>query len=239
MNITHIINLFRAYFIENKKLLLICSVITFALVAWEFTSTAIPEISLMVPYLIPLWIAGTCFQSSLKRNNCTHFFNLPVTTCEKFLYATVSILIIGVVFQLLGIAGAYTGRYLIRPLLYSESYLHYRFNIIEYLLGLKEYLYYAAALIGLFFGSIYFKKNAFWKTLAIGVGFLFSIALYSWALISITFWKEINSAHQYRGSINFNLADTPFWQEHHYIIPIVLIVFFLSLTYLRLRETEV
>jgi hypothetical protein len=243
MNITHLIQLFRAYFIENKRTLLICCLISFGLLALAFATNAMPEILPITPYFITLWIAGSFFQFSLKKNSSVHFFNLPVTTAEKFTHAVLSILFIGVVIHLLAFAGAYFGYYVIYPL------LHINIDEVRWLANDRPSIWkqltwrrdpnltYGVTLAALLFGSIYFKTKAIFKSLGSGLSFLIGIGLYFWALFSIIFCKEINSAN--RGSINFNLTDSPFWQEYYYIIPITLIVFFLSLTYLRLKETEV
>jgi len=236
MNIFNITNLFRAYFIENKKMLLLCSIITFASLACGFTDNSMPEFSPVLPWLILLWIAGTFFQPILKRNNSTHFFNLPVSTGEKLLSATCLIIIMGCILFLLSLAGAYTGRYLIRPLIYFKS-MEFPNTIIECLnFNIDAITYFGAALFGFLFGSIYFKKNAFWKTLVSGLGVLFGIALYSLALISIAFSTKFENSDY---PININLGDYQFVQNYHYIFPLVLLVFFLFLTYLRLKETEV
>jgi hypothetical protein len=245
MNITHLRHLFRAYLIESKRTLLICSLISFGLLALAFATNAMPEILPITPYLITLWIAGSFFQFSLKKNNSVHFFNLPVTTAEKFIHAILTTLLIGIGIHLIAFVGAYIGYYLIHPLLHinidkARWIANDKMSIWNQLIMHKKaYWFYGASLAALLFGSIYFKTKAIVKSLSSGLGFLFGIALYFWALFSITFWKDINSIHQYNGSMDFNLADSPFWYEHYYIAPIALIVFFLSLTYLRLRETEV
>ncbi|MCL2246672.1 MAG: hypothetical protein FWC10_06125 [Lentimicrobiaceae bacterium] len=232
MNLKNINHLFRAYFIENKKMLLICCVISFALVAWGFSTNTEPEIAPFLPWLILTWIAGTFFQSSLKRNNCTHFFNLPVTSLERFLYATTLIILLAILFQAFSIAGAYTGRYLIRPLLgYS---MDFRFSVIG-CIGLDKLygvLLWAAALAALLFGSIYYKKNAFWKTLGTGLGFLMILAVYHLILLYFTFGNELFNDH----NINLNYEFIGNYKE---IVLSAITLFFLSLTYLRLKETEV
>jgi hypothetical protein len=245
MNITHLIHLFRAYFIENKKTLLICCLISFGLLALAFATNAMPEILPVTPYLIMLWIVGSFFQFSLKKNNSVHFFNLPVTTAEKFTHSILAILFIGIVIHTLAFAGAYFGYYVIYPLLHVNIdevrwIANGRMSIWEQLTWTKPiYWTYGVGLAAFLFGSIYFKTKAIFKSLGSGLGFLTGIGFYFWALVSITFRALFNGESQYRSSVNINLTDTPFWQEHYYVIPIALIVFFLSLTYLRLKETEV
>jgi len=236
MNITHIINLFRAYLIENKKRLLIGAFITFGIVVFGFTVTTESVAFLSFPYYALFFL--TCFTIFGFKNNRTQFFILPSTTAEKFIYAMVTIVIMGIVFYLLSLAGAYIGHYLIRPLLYFGT-SHYMFNEVNILndsiWSWKSYLSFISTLSVFLFGSIYFKTNAFFKTLGVGIGFLFGIGFYFLALLYITFGNMMFSDN----SININLTDYPFFQTHYYIFPILIIVFFLSLTYLRLRETEV
>ncbi|MDR2971277.1 MAG: hypothetical protein LBU83_05025 [Bacteroidales bacterium] len=245
MNILNITNLFRAYFIENKKTLLICCLISFGLLAFAFTVNTMPEILPITPYIITLWFAGSFFQSSLKKNNSTHFFNLPVSNAEKFIHSVLTIIIIGAVIHLLSFAGAYTGYYLIHPLLNNniEEYqwiVNNKIAVWDQLLMQKEaYWTYSVGGTALLFGSIYFKSKAIIKSVGSGLGILLGISFYFLALISITFRALFNAEPLYRSSININFSDTPFLQEYYFLIPIALIVFFLSLTYLRLKETEV
>jgi hypothetical protein len=247
MNIIRINNLFRAYFIENRKMLLICCLISFGALAWCFTISAMPEILPIAPYVIMLFLAGMFFQSSLKKNNSTHFFNLPVSTAEKFIHATVVLLILGIVIHLIAFAGAYTGCHLIRPIFNHEVdtnrwIFNGRMSIWNQLvLFWQQYLVYAAALSAALFGSIYFRGKALIKTLGVGVGFLFGIALWSFMLIRLFLWDFFTNLRDSNidSGDNFNIMGPGFLENHYYIISIVLIVFFLSLTYLRLRETEV
>ena len=234
MNLKNINHLFRAYFIENKKMLLICCVVSFAFVTWGYSDGFPPEFSVVTTWLILLFIAGTFFQSSLKRNNSTHFFNLPVTTCERFFYATTLIILLTAIFQAFAIAGAYTGRYLIFPLLRPEASMEFNHTIMGGMeLDLaKWWLGWLAALSAFLFGSIYFKKNAFWKTLGIGVACSFVIGLYHLLLLSIAFGKEFYNNY----FINLNYE---FIGNNVEIVFSIIALFFLSLTYLRLKETEV
>jgi hypothetical protein len=72
-----------------------------------------------------------------------------------------------------------------------------------------------------------------------GMGILFGISLYYLALFFITF-KTTRPTFPMEIHIPQDIPQhSLFWQNHFYIIPIALILFFLSLTYLRLKETEV
>jgi hypothetical protein len=239
MNLAHIINLFRAYLIESKKRILICCLVTFGIVTFGFTISAMPEASPAIPYIVLFFLVGLG-NSNLVKVNSTHFNNLPATTCEKFTHAVISIIVLGIVLQICALAGACTGHYIFLPLHRGEINTHgFSFLGLVFSDSIKWYLVYAAFLSVFLFGSIYFKKNAFIKTLGIGTGLLFGYGLYFLVLLYITFGKMLNSDYPYRNSININLTDHPFFHNHWYIFPIAIMVFFLSLTYLRLRETEV
>ncbi|MCL2132190.1 MAG: hypothetical protein FWH36_07060 [Lentimicrobiaceae bacterium] len=233
MNTTRIINLFRAYFIEHKKMLLICCLIAFAAAVLDFGLSYEAELSLLAVCFLPLWVVGSFFNSALKRNNSSHFFTLPATTGEKFLNAVLFAVVFAITVQILYIAGAYAGYYGLRPILIPDaSNLYERVGgrlFFNGKLELEPYLLYAAALSVFLFGSIYFKKNAFWMTIVSGIGLALGYGLYIWALIRITF--EDTTFRVYSISFPYSLDK--------YIFPIAAILLFLSLTYLRLKETEV
>ncbi|MCL2041589.1 MAG: hypothetical protein FWG84_06090 [Bacteroidales bacterium] len=244
MNITHIINLLRASFIERRKMLLILTIIAFAAAILE-SINGLAEISPALPFGFLIVIAGIFFQSSLKRNNSAHFFNLPVTAGEKLLHAIIALVILLVVFHITVIAGTYVGYYLIRPIFNSaENILIVRgMSIWELnILDLEAYLSCAAALSVFLFGSIYFKRKAFIKTLALGVGFLIVIALYNLLLLFIAFGSiDPFAGGEYSWEITsrVNMLHVSFSEGYEYIIFPIITLFFLSLTYLRLKETEV
>jgi hypothetical protein len=231
MNITNITNLFRAYFIENKKRLLRAYLVAFGAAAFVLTlDDGLGEELKIFLIIFTIIIAGTFFQSTLKKNNGVHFFNLPVTAGEKLIHAILVLTIIVIGIQPLLLAGAYVGRYLFHPLFFSWSrdYLLYKGIFLSW----EQYLYFIAAISTFLFGSIYYKKNAFWKTLGTGIGFLIVVAFYYLFMFFIAFGETQignNSVH----------IDSEFMENYHFILPIVLTLFFLSLTYLRLRETEV
>jgi hypothetical protein len=231
MNIIHLINLFRAYLIENKKVLLIYCLITFGIAILGFSTNSMQVIAILVPYFILYWVAGTFFQSTLKRNNNTHFFVLPVTALEKFIHAVAVILILGITLLTLEIAGAYIGAYILRPL----------YNMGEVVMQLDTHIYKLISLdalssLSLFlFGSIYFVKNAFIKTWASISAISIGVVLYFIGLTLHIFGnlRTIDNLLIINNDSFLPLAN------YFYIFTILFAALFLSLTYLRLRETEV
>ena len=247
MNIARISYLFRAYFIENKRKLLICCFISLGTLGFAYSTNAMPEFSPLVPYFITFWLAGTFFQYTLRKNNSPNFLNLPVTTAERFIHAIFILLIIGAVMFFLALAGSYIGYYIIHPL-FDTNMDEYRWVIngemsiwnqhTEYLGG---WLYYLVVFSTFLFGSVYFKKGAFWKTLICETSFLIVLGFYNRLLEFIAFGHS-NLAVVDKGELiiftKTNILHSSFWGINFHVILIALLLFFLSLTYLRLKETE-
>jgi len=245
MKIKRINHLLRAYYFENKKRLFGAAIIIFAVAVLE-SINGLLEISPLVYFGVMIGLAGMFFQSSLKRENSVHFFNLPVTAGEKLVNAMVVLSVLFVVFHLIMVAGTYMSYYLLRPVFYSGENILVAKGKSIWDLSIwfwEGYLLFAAAISVFLFGSIYFKKNAFLITLACGVGFLFVIPIYNWLLILVAF----NSSNpftggeypiEYTAKINmFNPAF--FYGGFESVLFIAATLFFLALTYLRLKETEV
>jgi len=229
MNIINITNLFRAYFIETKKRLLIPCAILFGLIALiSSVSITIPDDILTWPYYVLFFYVAFSAFGFMK--NRAHFFTLPANTAERFTYVLLLIVVLGILFQLLAIAGVYFGAYLIHPLIYSGSDFSVMIVLKENLWSWRDYLDFASILSVFLFGTIYFKKNAFFKTFGIVMGFLLAIALYFIALLYITF-----GGMAFTDSLAINIANYPLLQTYDFVFTML----FLSLTYLRLRETEV
>ena len=244
MNTRRIINLFRAYFIEHKKMLLICSLAVFMVDALDLTFLNGAEISALT-WFIPFWVAGTFFQTSLKRNNSAHFFNLPVTAAEKFCNAVIILLILTFAVQALYYAGSSVGYYGLRPLLNPDAHsLRFEVGLVGRSLfdswDWELCLVYFTGIFTFLFGSIYFKKHAFWKTLVCGIGFIFVfVVFYGKLLRFIAFGTDkLGLLYPFEIISSVELSHTSFWHGFD-ILSIALILFFLSLTYLRLKETEV
>ena len=220
-----------------------CSIAFFCGCAYAFSITALPEIMPFFSIVIVIVFAGRFFQPALKRNNSTHFFNLPVTAAEKFVSAIIYLLICGIILHLVGLAGASIGHYLLLPLIRGEVNMHGFTFLDTIFLTCDGYLSAAATISVFLFASIYFKSKAFVKTLVSGAVFLFGFSIYFFVLFCIAFgglnkFQNLYLAN-YDNSTNINIVDSAFLQNNYYILPIIIILFFLSLTYLRLKETEV
>jgi hypothetical protein len=223
-------SLFRAYLIENKKTLFILGIIVLGITVFFYTLPSVPEDIRSSPSYLWFWLAGTFFQSYLKKNNSTHFFSLPASTGEKFIHAVVVVLFAGIAIELLSIAGAFIGHYCIHSFFYfdeANGMSIFEMNALKFF----DYLLNIAIAMGFLFGSIYFKKNAFIKSLAIGIGVLFAVAIYFRAMERFIYGETSD------GSVA--ITDLFFLQNYYFFIPIIFTLFFLVLTYLRLRETEV
>jgi hypothetical protein len=222
--------LFKAYFIENRKTLFLLCLITLGLTVFLFTLPSVPDDVKGAPTYLWFWLAGTFFLPYLKKGSSSHFFSLPATTVEKFIHAVAALLVAGIIIELLNLIGAVIGTYLIHPLFYSDtSHVMCIFELSSS--RVFEYLLNIAIAMAFLFGSIYFKKNAFIKSLAIGIGVLFAVAIYFRAMEYFAYGKLLDDS--------VPVAELFFSHSYYYFIPIIFTLFFLVLTYLRLRETEV
>ena len=245
MNAARIIYLFRAYFIENKKKLLICCLISFATLCIAYCHRAMPEFSPLVPYLITFWLAGTFFQYTLRKNNTPYYLSLPVTAGERFVHTILVLLVLGVIINLLALAGSYVGYYVIHPL-FNTNMDEIRWIACgspstwnQHIMYLRGWRYHLIIFSAFLFGSIYFKKRAFWKTLICGTSFFIVIRLYYELLIFFIFGHLKPSAYDVYSLEFLGKIDTFHFLFNYPIFRIVLILFFLSLTFLRLKETEI
>jgi hypothetical protein len=242
MNITRIINLLRANFIEDKKILLILSIIVFFVATLEAISGLL-EVSPVITYGCVIFVAGMFFHTPLRKDNGTHVFHLPVTAGEKLINAVMVLISATITFHIIMLIGTYLGYYGLRPffgmggnnILVKDGLSIVKLSIMNF----NGYLFFAMALAIFLFGSIYFKGRAMLKTIATSIGLLLGFAIYAIALLAIAFRGTSGSRSLNISGDDINIVVHPFFQNHYYIFPVLIIVFFLSLTYLRLRETEV
>jgi hypothetical protein len=212
-----------------------------------------PEIIVLTPYLITFWIAGTFFSSSRKKNNSLHFFTFPVTAVERIIHSVLVVLVVAATMHLLSLAGSYIGYYLIHPLLDTNMNdirwaINGKQSILEQqLMSLETCLYYLAAIFGFLFASLYFKKNAMLKAIA-SVAVLFgiiAIVVHFTGLeyIMMPVDKHFPLSVTLNGVNRVGIIHYVMWFKYGWlyqlVLPCVGTVFFWSLSYLRLRETEV
>jgi hypothetical protein len=222
--------LVKAYFIENRKMLFLLCIIILGITAFLFTLPSVPDDVKEAPTYLWFWLAGAFFQPYLKKNSSTHFFTLPATLIEKFINAVIIIFLAGIIIELLNVTGAFIGTYLIHPLFYREvtnGMSIFELNssrVFEYLLNI-------AIAMGFLFGSIYFRKNAFFKSLVIGIGILFAVAIFFRSMEYFVYGELLDDS--------VSIADRFFTHNYYYFIPVIFTLLFLLFTYLRLRKTEV
>jgi len=243
MKITSVNHLFRCYFIEKNRKLLKAVIILFSLA----TLASIIEwldISSPVIFLALIVLASMFFQPYFKKTNLPHYFNLPVTSGEKLFHAIFTLLILFFAFKIIMIFGTFIGYYLLRPVFYTAGNTLF-FDAIQILKlniwSLEKYLLFAGMVSIFLFGSIYFKKNAIFKTLLLICGFLFCCLIILFLVFLIL---NVNSNgnlyfRNYDNPTNVNIVDYWFIQDYYCFIYAGLTPVFLALTYLRLKETEV
>jgi hypothetical protein len=191
------------------------------------------------------FIAGTFFQFSLKNNNEAHLLTLPVSSAEKLIYSVVVLTVLGFVIQLLTIAGVNLGYWVLRPLVDSsfvtgEGIIHvFDTPTVKTWDG---FLVYVSGLSIFLFGSIYFKKLAFIKTISCGLGFSFIVPLYNLLLNLIAFGNATpfaGSGYPFETTSKLIIFHVSFYEEYLSWACAAITLFFFLLTYLRLKETEV
>lgn len=230
MNTTRILHLLKAYFIENKKTMLIFGAIVLGVAAIEtFIKPIYPSGTTGFWIAIVLVISATFFQKVQKTGRNTQYFTLPANSFEKLLagFITIHLLWIFLIFgEIIGYLLGYSAKGITNSFIFpfdlnKDTYDLNMFYIIEGFIPI------------LLFGSIYFKNNSIIKTplsfLLVGLGSGFLMLLVMFALSGFNF--------ENMEGLNFNMNNLPNWVS--YLGGTISILFFYSLTYLRLKETEV
>ncbi|MBO4402442.1 MAG: hypothetical protein J5792_01975 [Bacteroidales bacterium] len=213
MNIQQIICLLKAYFIENWKrdLWLFGITVLFAMLFPSFIST------LMIVYI---WLFAEKLWNPLHNPTAKmHFLTIPAGYREK---TTAYLLLYNIYFIPVLVLSAFAG-WGIMSLEPIQRVWFYHADFPK-LIPLLSSMY----IIGstLFFGNIYFKKNASLKIIAAYIlAFLLSVVLF----IAVNILSDTMS-------FQFMFA-TPMMPNWHILGPVI-ILFFYFLSYLRLKETE-
>ncbi|MDD4581562.1 MAG: hypothetical protein PHH25_04240 [Bacteroidales bacterium] len=232
LSLTRIKHLLNRYFIENWKKDLYVGLV---LLVIAFASNPMAGFSSFVYIVMILLYTGRIFGNLAHKESAQHYLMIPASTSEKLItnifLSHIYYVLLLLVFLVLGI--------LLRALIlapYCDESLCYtflKFKLISF--NFASYLSFLSFQSILVFGSIYFKKNAFIKT-------LLSIAAFFFFLTMLV----IFIVRMYEGNMTLLVEEFEYYVRNpsasFYISTIISIVatcFFWILSYFRLRETEV
>ncbi len=183
-------------------------------------------------------IAGRFFQKT-KTGEAIRYHSLPSTPGEKLASAVIMLYAYWLVSVIIIFTGAFLGELLIEPLIYVNNG---PIDIANYFEITINQISTHSLLIAVFlFGSSYFKKNAVISTFLsiIIVCIIFSIFIGTgggWMLHG--FASTMNS-----GNLHLTLGELSVLSKFEglieWIIYAITLLFFYTLTYFKLRETEV
>lgn len=178
-----------------------------------------------------IWLLFTgilAFTDYNEKHQRTFQINLPASRFEKYLTEIISNFIIVPIISLISICIAVFIGMLLAKLFYATPF-SFDSKIEYFNYDLNSILSFLQILVVLFFGAIYFKKYKIIKIISIWVSY--------WTVLALLLFVIVISRLQLQGSgmlINHYIHNLP---EGVYIIfSIVWIVFFLWLTYQRLKE---
>jgi hypothetical protein len=241
MNINNIIKLIKAYFYENWQkdiyysFAIVATVAMFSLGFGIFSSRFAIILAAVLTMLQPIKLFGNLYQSSSRM----HYLTIPASNSEK---VVTNMLLFNVYFVLLMVLALCVGFLLGYGIGYvrNPEMLRYNWGILKEMVSNTriEYLYFFSSLAVVFFASIYFKKNPFWKLVLTGV--VVSLVLGAiaasteWLNVVLTVPAEIRNGNYYK-SIE-HVSQSPGWFQ--YVACCVSMVYFYALSFLRMRETE-
>jgi len=251
MNINNIKNLLRAYFVENgRKDLINLSVM--ALITLVFNFIGPSHDSVVEVVVAAIWLllyASRIFNDLGSSSKSIHYLMIPANHCEK---TTAAMLLVNIYFVLLLAVGMWVGysiSYFVQNQILSAVYdpsalgpYMSRYSTSE--LGATILAMYVFLSV-FFFGSIFFRRKAFVKTIlwTVLIGMAFAI------LLTFVAWLNMRSfvANSFDGNINFMFPLTRHDPKIvgkgvsygcYYCLECVVIVYFYVLSFLRLKETE-
>ena len=241
MNTNNIIKLIKAYFYENWQKDLFYSfaiVATAAMVSLGFglvSSRFAICLAAVLTALQPVKLFGNLYQSSSRM----HYLTLPASNSEK---VVTNMLLVNVYFVILMVLALCIGFLLGYGIGYvrNPEMLNYNWGILKNMISNTriEYLLFFSSIAVMFFASIYFKKNPFWKLVLTGV--IVSMVLGAvtacteWLNVVLTVPAEIRNGNYFK--INTYVTKTSEWFP--YVVGCVSIVYFYAMSFLRMRETE-
>jgi hypothetical protein len=240
LSLTRIKHLLNRYFIENWKKDLYVGLV---LLVIAFVVNPMSGFSGFVYMVMVLLYTSRIFSNLAYKESAHHYLMIPASTREKLL---VNLFLSHIYYVLLLLAFLVLG-ILLRALIlapFCDTSLCYTFLNTSYInFNFASYLSFLFFQSILVFGSVYFKKNAFIKT-------LLSIAAFSFFLVMLVIFifkmnpdsltplmdefKVMQESFMINRMLNYK---TSFCIST--IIYIVITCFFWMLSYFRLRETEV
>ena len=239
MNISNIKQLLKCYFIENGKRDLIWVFGLMALITFLVQQSNPYGTMMTAEILVALFFLFTypdrVFKSLSNTSQSIHFLMIPASTKEK---VTTGIFFVNIYMVLGLIISVWLG--------YSLSYLVLEFREVERMLPYMERYYMEsfgvdicrlyAALSVCFFGSIYFRRKGFLKT----VGITMAIGLITMLLVMFVLWLNVRlSCGGTIKNMQYGFSSSANGMEFcHYLICAVVVVFFYGLSFLRMKETE-
>jgi len=241
MNIQHIKNLLRLYFIENWKrdviwtfgILCLATLLFVQMNPREYSNA--PEIIVAVIFLAIT--PDRLFKNIGRASQRIHYMMIPATSKEKI----VTNILLANIYMVLGIAiSIFVG--------YSLSYLILELRNIPDLPSYMEryaslgtwdlcgWLTFEAALSIYFFGSIYFRRKGFIKT--IGVCAALGITFFLLYILVIGLNARCTLGPASADWISYNLSIYDSLEPLYIVGNIIAIIFFYGLSFLRMKETE-
>ena len=248
MNFNNIKSLFRAYYYETGRRDLFQMAVMAAL---AFLSSAFVENThFPTLFTVSMMIFVVQFFTLLRsKTGSVHYFTLPASTSEKFLFAVLMVNVVGVLQYYIAIVlGSILGQ-LCHDLMFNllnlsnitalvwPSVTWHNHHIALFLLTLYT-------LVSMFFfGSIYFRRGGVRKTILIV--FLVSLALFILMMLTfkVNMWLAFPMGTRFV-DVNWNLFEIDFLPRPlsattlMYIVDGITIVYCYVLSFLRLRETE-
>lgn len=238
MNAENIINLLKRHFIENgrkdlRAFIGIILIIGFCSFCQAYGST--PE-----PFVGFLWVIITIVNASriygvlYPTNHAMSYMMIPCSTTEKYF---VNSILVFVYYNILFFVSITLGQWLgaiVHDLAWKTQVFNFTTMLSSDALVIISLLLAMESIV--MFGSVYFKKHVFWKTLLSFFIISMAIAILDGIYISLTFKMPLIQA-----IMNAQINDGTFVECPSgigYLFVFITFIFFNFMTWLRLRETE-
>lgn len=238
MNAENIINLLKRHFIENglkdlRSFVTIILIIGFCSFCQAYGSTPEPFVG-FIWVIITIVTASRIYGELYPTNRAMSYVMIPCSTTEKYL---VNSILVFVYYNILFFVSITLGQWLgalVHDLVWGTRVFNFTtllssdgFVVISVLLAIESIAT---------FGSVYFRKHAFWKTLLAIFAISIAFAILDGIYISITFKMPLIQA-----LMNVQINDGTFVgcpDGIEFLFVFIIFIFFNFMTWLRLRETE-